>query len=160
MDAGITPFNGRSMNDQIGQFTYAFHVATAVYGSLGVFGLILASVGLAGVTAYSVAQRRHEIGIRVALGARRSQVLGLVMREGAVLVAAGIVLGLAGAAVGVRFLAAMFADLAKTAPWSKTDSVSLLLGAPLALAAIALIACYLPARKSARIDPAIALREE
>jgi predicted permease len=159
MDAGITPFNGRSMADQIGQFVYTFHVATAVYGSLGLFGLVLASVGLAGLTAYSVTQRRHEIGIRLALGAQRSQVLGLVMKEGALLVAAGTVLGLAGAAAGLRLLSAVFSEVAKTTTWTPTDSALLLVAPPL-LAAVALSACYLPARQSTRLDPAVALREE
>jgi putative ABC transport system permease protein len=159
MDAGIAPFNERSMSDQIGQFTYAFNLATGVYGSLAVFGLILASVGLAGVTAYSVVQRRHEIGIRVALGAQSSQVLGLVMKEGALLVAAGTVLGLASGAAGLRVLSAMFSEIARTTTWTETDS-TLLLGAPLLLAAVALTACYLPARKSTRIDPVVALRQE
>jgi predicted permease len=159
MDTGITLFNQRSMAEQIGKYTYAFNLATDVYGSLGIFGLILASVGLAGVTAYSVVQRRHEIGIRVALGAQAFQVLALVMQEGALLVAAGTVLGLGGAAVGLHLLAAMFAEIAGTTKWTRTDS-TLLLGAPLLLAAVALTACYLPARKSTRIDPVVALRQE
>jgi len=159
MDSGIELFNQQSMTEQIGQFTYAFNVATGVYGSLGVFGLILASVGLAGVTAYSVAQRRHEIGIRVALGAQRSQVLGLVMKEGALLIAVGTVLGLAGAAAGLRLLRAIFVEVAKSATWTQSDS-TLLLAGPLLLAAVALTACYLPARRSTRIDPVVALREE
>ncbi len=158
MDAGITPFNAHSMTEQIAQFTYAFHVATGVYGSLGVFGLILASVGLAGVTAYSVAQRRHEIGIRIALGARGFQVLGLVMKEGALLVAAGTVVGLAGAAAGLRLLKAIFSEMARPT-WTQADS-ALVVCAPLLLAAVALAACYLPARKSTRIDPVVALRQE
>ena len=159
MDAGINLFNERSMAEQIAQFTYAFNLATGVYGSLAVFGLILASVGLAGVTAYSVAQRRHEIGIRIALGARSSQVLGLVMKEGALLVASGTVLGLASGAAGLRMLSAMFSEIAGTTSWTDTDS-ALLLAAPVLLAAVALTACYLPARKSTRIDPVVALRQE
>ena len=130
-----------------------------IYGSLGFLGLMLAAVGLAGVTAYSVVQRRHEIGIRVALGAQRSQVLGLVMKEGALLVPSGTVLGLASGVAGIRMPAAMFSQIAATTTWAQADS-TLLLAEPLLLAAVALSVCYLPARKSTRIDPVVALRQE
>ena len=95
MDANLTPFNARSMTEQIAQFMYSLRSAAWTWNLIGAFGLILASVGLAGVTAYSVAQRGHEIGIRMALGAQRSDVLGLVMKEGAVLVTAGTLIGMA-----------------------------------------------------------------
>jgi ABC-type antimicrobial peptide transport system permease subunit len=74
---------------------YPLRSAAWNWNLIGAFGLILASVGLGGVTAYSVAQRGHEIGIRMALGAQKSEVLGLVMKEGAVLVLAGTVIGMA-----------------------------------------------------------------
>jgi ABC-type antimicrobial peptide transport system permease subunit len=76
---------------------FPVRVALWTYGCIGIFGLILASVGLAGVTAYSVTQRRREIGIRIALGAQSADVLGLVMKEGAVLITAGTLIGLAAA---------------------------------------------------------------
>jgi hypothetical protein len=116
-------------------------------------------VGLAGVTAYSVTQRGHEIGIRIALGAGRGDVLRLVMGEGLVLVVAGTVLGLAGAWGAARMLSTMIAALATATSASTSDPV-LLVGAPLLLAGLALAACYLPARKSTRIDPVVALRQE
>ena len=97
MDDKLTPFNARSMPEQIEQVMFPVRVALWTYGCIGVFGLILASVGLAGVTAYSVTQRGREIGIRIALGARSTEVLGLVVKEGAVLVAVGTLIGLAGA---------------------------------------------------------------
>ena len=159
MDPNLTPFNARSMTEQIDQLMFPVKVALWTYGCIGVFGLILASVGLAGVTAYSVAQRRREIGIRVALGAARGDVLGLVMKEGAVLVAIGTVIGLCGAWAGIRLLSALMSTVARTAGTSTSDPM-LLVGAPLLLAALALGACYVPARKSLRIDPAAALRQE
>ena len=120
------------------------------------FGLILASVGLAGVTAYTVAQRGHEIGIRMALGAQKRDVLGLVMQEGATLVTAGTVTGVAFAWAGIRALSGLFFSVASV---QSSDPV-LLVGAPLLLAGVALVACYVPARKSTKIDPAVALRAE
>jgi macrolide transport system ATP-binding/permease protein len=159
MDANLTPFNARSMTEQIDQLMFPVKVALYTYGCIGVFGLILASVGLAGVTAYSVAQRRREIGIRVALGAQRGDVLGLVMKEGAVLIAIGTVIGLAGAWAAIRLLSAFLSTVARTAGTSTSDPI-LLVGAPLLLAALAMGACYCTARESMRIDPAVALRQE
>jgi putative ABC transport system permease protein len=156
MDSNLTPFNGRSMTEQIAQFMSALKAASWTYGLIGVFGLILASVGLAGVTAYTVAQRGHEIGIRMALGAQKRDVLGLVMREGATLITAGTVTGVAFAWAGIRALSGLFFSVASV---RNSDPV-LLVGAPLLLAGVALVACYVPARKSTKIDPAVALRAE
>jgi len=155
-DSNLTPFNARSMTEQIAQFMSALKGASWTYGLIGIFGLILASVGLAGVTAYSVAQRRHEIGIRVALGAQKRDVLGLVMKEGAVLVAIGTLTGLAFAWAGIRALSGLFFSVASV----KSSDPVLLIGAPLLLAGVALAACYMPARRAMAIDPVAALREE
>jgi len=122
-------------------------------------GLILASVGLAGVTAYSVAQRRREIGIRMALGARRIDVLGLVMKEGAVLIAVGTIVGFAAARFVIRVLASVLTDIARATETSASEP-ALLFGAPTLLALLALLCCYLPAQKSTRIDPAVTLRTD
>jgi macrolide transport system ATP-binding/permease protein len=157
VDSRITPFHACSMEDQMERILSAIRVTLLVYGAIGVFGLILASVGLAGVTAYSVAQRRREIGIRMALGARRIDVLGVVMKEGAVLIAVGTIVGLAAASVVIRALASLLADIARATQTSVSEPV-LLFGAPTLLAFLALLCCYLPARKSTRIDPAITLR--
>ena len=159
MDDNLRPFNARSMPEQIDDLMFPVKVALWTYGFIGIFGLILASVGLAGVTAYSVSQRRREIGIRVALGARGGDVLGLVMKEGAVLVMIGTVVGLLAARAAIRVMSAALSQIARTAGTSTSDPM-LLVGAPLLLAVMALVACYLPARKSMRIDPAVALRQE
>ena len=121
--------------------------------------MILASVGLAGVTAYSVTQRRREMGIRIAVGAGSADVLGLVIKEGTTLVKVGTFIGLAGAWAGTRLLSAFMSTVARTAGTS-TFLPALLVGAPLLLACLALAACYVPARKSLRIDPVAALRQE
>jgi len=156
MDSGITPFNARSMIEQIAQFMSTLKAASWTYGLIGVFGLILAAVGLVGVTAYSVTQRGHEIGIRLALGAQKRDVLVLVMKEGATLVTVGTIIGLAFAWAGIRAMSGMFFSVASV---QGADPV-LLVGAPLLLAGLALVACYVPARKSTRIDPVVALRQE
>lgn len=158
MDARVTVFNSRTMLQQIGEVLFAV-AGVWTYGIIGLVGLILAAVGLAGVTAYSVAQRGREIGIRMALGAQKNQVLRLIMSEGAALIAIGSVIGLAFAWVGMRGLSAVFASVAQSNTLNSYGT-AFLIGAPLLLATLALFACYLPARKSTRIDPAIALREE
>ncbi len=159
MDSNLTPFNVRGMPEQIGQMMFPVRAALWTYGLIGVFGLILASVGLAGVTAYSVAQRTREIGIRMALGARSNDVLSLVMKEGAALVVAGMVIGFVGGRAGTRLLGAFMSQVAKTAGMSESDPV-LVVGAPLLLAGLAMVACYVPARRSTRVDPIVALRQE
>jgi putative ABC transport system permease protein len=121
--------------------------------------LILAAVGLAGVTAYAVTQRGHEIGIRMALGAKNRDVLGLVMKEGAVLIASGMALGIGAAWAVSRVLAAVNATAGQITSTSTSDPM-VLYGAPAMLAVLALIACYVPARRSLRIDPIATLRQE
>ncbi len=156
MDPNIIPFNTRSMLQQMDEFLSPLRAASWTYGVIGAFGLILASVGLAGVTAYAVSQRGREIGIRIALGAQSSDVLALVIKEGAILVIAGTLVGLATAWAGIRALSNLFFTVASV----QSSDPMLLVGAPVLLAVLALIACYLPARRSMRIDPAVALRQE
>ena len=159
LDPNITPFHQRSMTEQIEQFMSPLRSSSWTYGLIGIFGLVLSAVGLAGMTAYSVAQRGREIGIRIALGAQKGNVLGLVMKEGMRLVTAGTAIGMAGAWTGSRLLSAMNSSVGKVTSTSATDP-AVLLGAPLLLAFLALLACYVPARKSMRIDPVVALRQE
>jgi hypothetical protein len=159
IDPNITPFYGGSMAQHIDEFMSPLRIATWTYGFIGFFGLILAAVGLAGMTAYSVARRNHEIGIRLALGARSGSVLGLMMREGARLIAAGTAIGMACAWAASRGLAAMTTTVGQVASTSPSNPF-VLYGAPLLLASMALAACYVPARKSLRVDPVITLRQE
>ena len=159
IDANIRPFNARTMDEQIDQFMAPLRSASWTYRAIGIFGLLLSAVGLAGMTAYSVAQRTREIGIRVALGARRANVLGLVMREGTLLVAAGTAVGMFCAWMGSRALAFMNASVSQVTTGSASDPL-VLFGAPILLGCLALLACYVPALQSMRIDPVVALREE
>jgi hypothetical protein len=159
IDERITPVNARSMDDQIGRFMAPLKMAAWTYALIGAFGLVLAGVGLAGVTAYAVAQRTREIGIRIALGARGGAVLSLVMKEGFVLIIAGTVVGMCGGWAGARMLSSMNASVGTVTSTSPSNP-TVLAGAPLVLALLALLACYLPARRSTRIDAAVALRQE
>jgi predicted permease len=157
LDPNLSVFNVRTMNEYLDQGNTLMRWTSMVYGAFGVFGLILASVGLAGVTAYSVARRRQEIGIRMALGARPGQVLRLVMKEGATLVMVGSVLGFLGAWAIGRLLSTLSPEMAETL---SAKQPLLMIGAPLLLASLAMLACYFPARKSTGIDPLRALRQE
>jgi predicted permease len=159
IDANIAPFNVRTMDDQIAQFMAPLDSASWTYRVVGIFGLLLSAVGLAGMTAYSVAQRTREIGIRVALGAQRRNVLGLVMREAALLVAIGTAVGMTFAWMGSRALAFMNSSVGRVTTGSASDPL-VLFGAPVLLGCLALLACYLPAIQSMRISPVVALREE
>jgi predicted permease len=159
IDPNLNIFNMQTLSAYLDRSRSALRFSVQMYGGIGVFGLVLAAIGLAGVTAYSVAQRRKEIAIRTAVGASRAQVLGLVLREGAALVGVGTVLGFLGAiglAKIVSSLANMFVDALRVG----TNDPRLLVGAPLLLALVALLACYVPARRSTQIDPLKALREE
>jgi macrolide transport system ATP-binding/permease protein len=159
LDPNIKPFHIRTMNDQIDQFMAPLRMSSWTYRVIGIFGLLLSGVGLAGMTAYSVAERTREIGIRVALGARRSHVVGLVMKEGMLLIAAGTAIGMACAWMGSRALAFMNSSVGRVTTGSASNPL-VLFGAPILLACLALLACYLPALQSMRIDPMVALREE
>jgi macrolide transport system ATP-binding/permease protein len=159
LDPNLLVFNVRTLNEYLELSRAVTRSALNTYGGIGVFGLVLAAIGLAGVTAYAVARRRKEIGIRMALGARKAQVLRLVLREGAALVTIGTVLGFLGAMVLVKVLSSLtsiFVDAFNVT----TNDPRLLIGAPLLLGALAMLACYVPARRSAKIDPLKALREE
>jgi macrolide transport system ATP-binding/permease protein len=159
IDPHLNIFNVQTLGAYLDRSRSALRFSVQTYGAIGVFGLVLAAIGLAGVTAYAVVQRRKEIAIRTALGASRAQVLRLVLREGAALVSVGTVLGFLGAlglAKIVSALANMFVDALRVG----TNDPRLLVGAPLLLAAVAMLACYVPARRSVKIDPLKALRQE
>jgi predicted permease len=155
----VTVVDIKPATREVEQALFLARVATYAYGGMGVLALLLAAVGLASVTAYAVARRTREIGIRMALGARRSHVLWLVLREGAGIVVAGTVTGVVLALGLTRALSGVVEALAETTRTSLSDPL-LLLGAPALVVAIALVASYLPARRSTRIDPLLALRAE
>lgn len=117
------------------------------------FGLLLAAMGIYGSIAYAVTQRTREIGVRMALGAKRGSVLGLVARRGVLLAIAGVSLGSAGAFALTRVLRSFLVGTSATNPW-------VFAGSGLLMIAIALIATFLPARRATQVDPVMALRAE
>ena len=124
----------------------------SIAGFAGI-GLVLAMVGVFSVMAYAVSVRRREIGIRMALGAQRGQILGMVLRKGLALVAAGIAIGLAASLGLTRLLSSQLWGVSANDPWTLAAVTAV-------LAATTLAACWLPARRAAKVDPMLALREE
>jgi len=132
---------------------FLFKVGAAFAASLGALGLLLAVVGVYGVVSYGASQRQHEIGIRMALGARPRTVLALVIRQAVVLVGAGIGIGVL-AALGVnRLLASLLVGVSSYDPLTLASVSGLML-------VVALVACYVPAHRATRVDPMMALRHE
>jgi predicted permease len=128
-------------------------VSSILLGAFSVLALLLAGLGIYGVTAFSVAQRTHEIGVRMALGAQPESVLKMVMGYGMRIVLAGMAIGLAGAFALVRVVASLLYGV-------KPTDVMTFIFTSLLLAFIALVACYVPARRAMRVDPMVALRHE
>ena len=121
--------------------------------AFGLLALVLASIGVYGVMSYAVARRTQEVGIRMALGARGSQVLTMVMREGMTTIVIAIVIGLAIAFVATRLIASQLFGVSASDPLTFA-------AVPAVLGVVALVACYLPARRASRVDPLVALRAE
>jgi predicted permease len=132
---------------------YAFHVGTYVAAALGALGLILAVVGAYGVISYSTSQRTHEIGVRMALGARPSDIWRIVLRQGLAILAIGALAGIL-AALGLTRVMASF--LYGVSPYDPLTY----LGVTILIAAVTLLACYIPARRATKVDPMVALRYE
>ena len=128
-------------------------IAATVLGVFGLVALMLSAIGIYGITSYAVAQRTREIGIRMALGAQLGDVLKLVLSHGVKLTIIGVVIGLLGAYLVTRAITSVLYGVSATDPLT-FGSVSLL------LAFVALLACYVPAKKATKVDPLVALRYE
>jgi len=129
-----------------------FQIGAGLAAALGLLGLVLAIVGVYGVISYAASQRTHEIGIRVAIGAEPMQILRMVIRQGLLIVAIGLVVGIAAAFASARVLKGFLVV-------SATDPITYITVA-VALSLVALTACYIPARRAAKVDPMVALRYE
>jgi putative ABC transport system permease protein len=153
IDRGVIVADVRALDTIVSDAAAQPRFRTAVLVAIATLAVVMAIVGLYGVIAYSVAQRTREIGIRVALGAHRRDVVGMVLREGLRLAVAGIVAGAIGALAASRILSGLLYGIAAT------DPASFVLAGG-ALLVVALFAAYIPARRAMRVDPLVALRCE
>jgi putative ABC transport system permease protein len=141
------------MEDRISDSLARQRFSTLMLGAFAVFALILAAVGVYGVMSYLVTQGAHDIGVRMALGASRGSIIGMVMRHGLELAVAGIVIGLIGAAALTRLMAALLFGVS-------TTDLATFAAVPVILTGIAILASCIPALRATRVDPVVALREE
>jgi predicted lysophospholipase L1 biosynthesis ABC-type transport system permease subunit len=142
-----------TMDDVLDREVLQRRVQTALLGGFATLALTLACVGIYGVMAYLVTQQRHEIGIRLAVGAHPRHILGLILNRGAQLTATGVGIGIATALLATRLMRGLLFGVTPIDPIT-FGSVALL------LILIALAACYIPARRAMRVDPMVALRYE
>jgi predicted permease len=143
-------YNVCTMDDVVMNSLGTRRVSMQLFAVFGIAALLLAAIGIYGVMAYAVTQRTQEIGIRMALGAQRRDVLGLVVRQGMTLAAIGVVAGLAGAFSLTRVMAGLLFHV-------RPDDPTTYLAISFLLIVVAFLACYLPARRAAKLDPVIAL---
>ena len=153
LDPSLPLFSVRTLDQVIDDNAQGKRFLAVLTGSFAALAALLAAIGIYGVLSYLVKQRTREIGVRMALGAGRGQVLGEVLRDGARLALIGFAIGIAGALALGRVMASLLNDVRPSDPSVLAATVAL-------LATVALAACYLPARRAARLDPITALREE
>ncbi|MGB8850766.1 MAG: ABC transporter permease [Candidatus Acidiferrales bacterium] len=155
LDPNLPVFEAMPMAEALegGNGFFFLRVAATFAGALGGLNLLLAVVGLYGVISYAVNQRLHEIGVRIALGAQRQKIFGMVIGQGLRLVLTGLAIGVAISAALSRFLGSMLVDTGALDPLAFASASLLLVG-------VAALACYIPARRAMRVDPMVALRYE
>jgi predicted permease len=153
VDKNISIITAMSLAEHMRFALFTQRAVAVLVGTLGMLGLFLAAVGLYGVVSFTMSQRTHEIGVRMALGAERGDIFQLVLGRGLRLALIGVGIGLAAALGLSRFLAGLLYGVSSADPFTFI-SVALL------LVMISLLACYLPARRATRVDPIVALRYE
>jgi predicted permease len=153
LDANLPVADVKTLRDQLNLSLFPSRVAAWTLGGFGALALLLAGLGIYGVVSYTVAQRTREIGVRMALGAKEKDVLGLVLWDGVFVIVAGLAIGLLLAAISTRVIAGFLYGVEATDPLT-------FVGVPLILGIVALGASYLPARRATKVDPLVALRYE
>jgi ABC-type antimicrobial peptide transport system permease subunit len=153
VDPALAIANVTTMRQVVRDLSAPQRFSATVLTAFAAGALLLAGIGLFGVLAFGVAQRTREIGVRVALGAARSEVVGLILKQGMLLVAVGLVIGLAGSLAATRVMRSLLYDTDVYDPM--TFAV-----VPVLLAVVSLVACYVPARRAAIVDPMVTLRSE
>jgi len=153
VDPTVPVYEIRTMEDRMKDSLARQRFSAIMLGAFAVFAMILAAVGVYGVLSYLVTQGRHDIGLRIALGAQRSSIVWLVVRQGMELAAVGIVIGLVGAVALTRLMASLLYGVHAT-------DIATFSSVPVLLAAIALLAAYVPAWRATQVDPIAVLRDE
>ena len=153
LDPTLPLFDVKTLTEHMKFALFPAKVAATVLGVFGLVALMLAAIGVYGITSYAVAQRTHEIGVRLALGAQLSDVLRLVLGHGLKLTIIGAAIGLIGAFLVTRAITSVLYGV------SATDPVTFGL-VSVVLVGVALLACYVPARRATKVEPLIALRNE
>jgi predicted permease len=159
LDRQMPVHDVHTLRDYFGVLLYPFRLLAVVIAGCGVMALLLATIGIYGVVSYSAAQRTREVGIRMALGALRSDILRMVVGQGIVMVVIGLVLGLVLSVALTRVLTSAVFETELLYGVSPTDIVTFAV-VTILLALVAVVACYVPARQAAKVDPIEALRYE
>jgi putative ABC transport system permease protein len=153
IDPELPVFNISTMDERLAASVAPRRFNLVLLASFALLAMLLAGVGIYGVVSYSVSQRTHEVGVRMALGAQRRDVLKVILAQGMVLLLIGMGIGLVGAFLLTRFLASLLYGV------RPTDSATFA-AVSLLLAVVAIVACYIPARRATKVDPMVALRYE
>ena len=151
LDRTLPLLHVKTLDEYVSDSIVGTRFEAFLLGTFGVLAFLLTAIGLYGVISYTVVQRTREMGIRIALGADRNRILGLVVKNGTLLACAGALIGLAAAFLLTRLMASMLFGVGPTDPLT-------FLCVPIALIAVAILASYIPARRAAKIDPMVALR--
>ena len=153
IDPDVPVYDVATMRDRLAEALSTQRANMALMAVFAALALLLAAIGIFGVIAYLVSRRSLEIGIRMALGARRSDILKMVLGHGMMLAVAGIVIGLGGALAATRALRTLLFEVSPSDPWTLAAAAVLFGG-------VAAAACYIPARRAVRIDPMLTLRHD
>jgi len=153
LDSALPLLHIKTLDEYVSDSIVGTRFEAVLLGTFGILAFLLTAVGLYGVISYTVAQRTRDIGIRLALGADRNAILGMVVKNGTLLAGAGTLIGLATAFLLTRLIASLLYGVGPTDPLT-------FLCVPIALIAVAILASYVPARRAAKVDPMVALRYE